>query len=143
MQPAVPVDFLAVAIATIATIVLGTLWYGPLFGNTWMKHMGISKPKDMTPAMKTMMMKSYGIQTVASLIMVFVMAHSLVFASDYLGITGVMAGVQAGFWNWLGFVVPTSLGSVLWEQKSWTLWFINAGYYLVTLIVVGVILAIM
>jgi len=41
---------------------------------------------------------------------------------------------------WLGLVVPVSLGIVLWEGKSWKLWFINASSYLVTLLAMGIIL---
>ena len=51
------------------------------------------------------------------------------------------AGLQGGFWNWLGFVMPVTLGIVLWEGKSWKLFGINAGYYLVSLPIMGVILA--
>ena len=56
-----------------------------------------------------------------------------------VGIVSVLGVV--GFWNWLGFVAPVTLGSVLWEGKSPKLWVLNNGYYLVSLIVMGVILA--
>lgn len=48
---------------------------------------------------------------------------------------------MAGFWNWLGFVAPVTLGAVLWEGKHWKLWFLNNGYYLVTLLLMGAVLA--
>ena len=73
--------------------------------------------------------------------MAFVLSHALVFASTYLNTSGISAGLQTGFWNWLGFVVPVTVGSVLWDGKPWKLWFINAGYYLVMLLIMGVILA--
>jgi hypothetical protein len=55
--------------------------------------------------------------------------------------TGVAAGLQAAFWNWLGFVAPVTIGSVLWESRPWKFWFITAGYYLVVLLINGAILA--
>jgi hypothetical protein len=70
-----------------------------------------------------------------------VLAHSLVYASAYMKVTGVSAGLMAGFWNWLGFIAPVTLGVVLWEGKSWKLWFLQGGHYLVSLLVMGVILA--
>ncbi len=143
MQPAVPVNPLAILLCVIASVVIGSLWYGPFFGKQWMKIVGIEMPKTMTPKVKKMMMKSYGIQIVGSIVMAFVMAHSMVFAMAYLGITGVSAGLQGGFWNWLGFVAPVLLGPVIWEGKPWKLWFINAGYHLVNLCVMGVIIAVM
>lgn len=143
MQPAVPINPLAILACVIVAVALGSVWYGPLFGKSWMKMSGIEMPKKMTPAVKKMMMKSYGIQLIGSILMAFVMAHSMVFAMTYLGITGISAGLQGGFWNWLGFVAPVTLGAVIWEGKPWKLWFINAGYYLVLLSVMGIIIAMM
>ncbi len=51
------------------------------------------------------------------------------------------AGVSVGFGAWIGFVAPVSLGIVLWDGKPWKLWMINAGYYLVGLLLIGSILA--
>src|SRR5258706_2519733 len=142
MNIAVPISYLAVLVAAASSVVLGFLWYGPLFGKMWMKWTGMKMPKTMTPKMKQMMMRSYGLTIVGSLIMSFVLAHALIFASAYLPITGVAAGLMTGVWNWLGFVVPISLNSVLWEGKSWKLWALNNGYALVALSMMGVILAI-
>jgi hypothetical protein len=73
--------------------------------------------------------------------MAYVLSHSIVFANFYLGTSGIYGGLMAGFWNWLGFVAPVTLGSVLWEGKSWKLWCFNNSYYLVMLLVMGVILS--
>ena len=54
-----------------------------------------------------------------------------------------MGGIKVGIMAWLGFVAPTMLGSVLWENKSWNLYAINAGYYLVSFALMGAVLAIL
>src|SRR5688572_26784541 len=98
----VPVNYLAIFAATILSVVLGSLWYGPLFGKTWTKLMGWSKSEmEKGAADKNEMMKSYGLQFVGSVVMMFVLSHTLVFAKAYLGSEGVSAGLQTGFWNWL------------------------------------------
>ena len=140
-MPVVPINYLALLACAVASMVLGSLWYGPLFGKSWMKEMGISKPDTMDAKMKKEMNKSYSLMFVGSLVMAYVLAHSLVFASTYLKVEGVSAGVMAGFWSWLGFIAPVTLGSVLWEHKSWKLWMLNNGYQLVNICVAGVILA--
>jgi hypothetical protein len=71
-----------------------------------------------------------------------VLTHNLAFGEAYTHAMGVSAGLQAGFWNWLGFVVPTTMGAALWEGKPWKYWMIIAGDWLVTLLVMGVILAV-
>jgi hypothetical protein len=133
------INYWAVLGAAVSSMVVGFLWYGLLFKKQWMALMGYTS--ENMGQMKMTATKAYAIQFVASLVMACVLAHSLVYASFYLGVEGVYAGVMAGFWSWLGFVVPVSLGVVLWENKSWSLWFINASHYLASLVVMGVILS--
>jgi len=141
-MPVIPINYIAVLLASVASMVIGFLWFGPLFGTQWMALSGIKMPTKAE--MKQMnMSKNYALAFLGALVFSFVMAHSLVFASEYLGVYGVSAGLQAGFWNWLGFVVPVLLATVNWEGKPWKLFAIHASYYLVQFLVVGVILALM
>ncbi len=133
---AVTVNYLAILLCGVVSMVLGSLWYGPLFGKMWMSLSGVSMGGE-----KKSMTKSYLIAFVGALIMAFVLAHALVFAAAYLKASGVSGGLMAGFWNWLGFVAPVTLGMVLWEGKSWKLWTLVNGYHLVQLLIFGVILS--
>lgn len=138
----VPINYWAVFAAAVLSMVIGSIWYGPLFGNVWTKMMGWTKAEIAKGAAdKNAMMKAYGLQALGSIIMAFVLAHALVFAKSYLGTSGVSAGIQTGFWNWLGFMAPVSLTSVLWEGKPWKLWFLNNGYNLITLMAMGLLLS--
>lgn len=38
----VPVNYLAILVAAVLSMVLGFLWYGPLFGKEWTKLMGVT-----------------------------------------------------------------------------------------------------
>lgn len=135
-----PVNYLAVFAAAIASMILGWLWYGPLFGKTWMALSGLTEEK-MAVAKSKGMGKMYLLTFIGSLVMSFVLAHALIFASAYLKASGISAGLTAGFWNWLGFIAPVTLGIVIWDGKPWKLWFLNNSYQLITLLVMGVILA--
>jgi len=72
--------------------------------------------------------------------MAYVLAHATVFGIAYTGIGGAVGGMLGAFYYWLGFAVPLTAGSYLWEGKSIKLWVLNAGYYLVSLLVMGAIL---
>ena len=135
----VPVNYIAVLACVVVAMVLGYIWYGPLFGKEWMRLMGINRDS-MSGGDKNMGML-YGIQAVGALVMAFVMSHALIFAAAYLHESGISAGLQTGFWNWAGFVAPVTIGMVLWEGKPWKLWMIIAGYWLLTMCTMGVILA--
>jgi hypothetical protein len=50
-------------------------------------------------------------------------------------------GLNAAFWNWLGFFLPVQMGRVAWEMKRWGLVVINSSFDLVRLLLFGLILA--
>lgn len=140
----VPINYLAVLVSALGAVVLGGLWFGPIFGKTWMKEVGF-KTEDMEkakadPEIKKAMMKSYLLVAVGALLSAFVLAHSLVFSTYYLDVRGPLAGLESAFWIWLGFTAPALMGSVLWEGKTWKYWAIVAGYYLVSFGMMAVVL---
>ena len=137
----VPINYLAVLVCGVSNMVIGFLWYGPLFGKAWMKLSGMTQ-RDLEGSKKKGMSKGYAMAFVGALLMAFVLDHALIFASSYLGVTGIMAGLTAGFWNWLGFVAPVTMGVVLWEGKPWKYWLITYSYYLVGFLLMGSILAV-
>ena len=141
-MPVVPINYLAILACGVANMVIGFLWYGPLFGKPWADMMGFkfSTPEEQKK-MQGKMMPGYIVSFIGALLMAYVLAHSLFFVSKYLQVYGASAGLQAGFWNWLGFIAPVTIGIVFWESKPWKLWFINAGYWLASLLVMGLILA--
>jgi hypothetical protein len=120
----IPINYMAVIGAAISNMVLGFLWYGPLFGKQWMHLMGFTH------------------ESMDAFLMAYVFAHAYLFGSTYLNTYGVASGMMAAFWNWLGFIAPVTVGSVIWDGKPWKLWCINAGYYLVALLLMGVIMGI-
>ena len=130
----VTLNYTAILGAAAAAILLGFLWYGPIFGKYWMKLMGFSKA-DMEKAKKGMG-KRYAIMVVGTLVGAYVMAHFV----DYLSASTAKEAGMVGFWLWLGFVAPVTLGSVLWEGKSWSLWILNNAYQLVMLKMMAIIL---
>lgn len=133
----ISINYFAVVAAAISQMVLGFLWYGPVFGKQWMALSGHSQEK-MKQQMKDKSMASlYATAFIGSLVMAYVLAH---FAAVW-GAMDVMGAFQLAFWTWLGFIATVLLGSVLWEGKPVTLYVLNAAYQLVSLVVMAVIIA--
>jgi len=131
LLPAVTVNYTAIVAAAVASFVVGWLWYGPLFGKTWMKLTGM---KEM--GKKDDMMQSMVIMFVGTLITAWVL-------SAFLQLTGSMtlsAALPVALWVWLGFQAPEAAGVVLWEGKSWNLFFLNAAQKLVNLLAIAAVL---
>ncbi|HVS79549.1 MAG TPA: DUF1761 domain-containing protein [Candidatus Paceibacterota bacterium] len=131
------INFLAVLIAAVASMIVGSIWYGPLFGKRYIREMGWENhTPEERERMKKSMTKSYVIQFVASFVMFFVL--------DWYINTGINTGLTAGIGNafgaWIGFIVPIKLGDVLWGGKKSLFW-LSIGNTLVTLLVGGAILS--
>jgi hypothetical protein len=137
----VPVNYWAILVSGIASMALGYLWFGPLFGKMYIKLSGLDQlsATEKEEAMKSMT-KSYTITFIGSLVMAWVLVHAIIFAQAYLKTSGLSAGLLTGFMSWLGFIATVSLGMVLWERKPWKLWFLTNGYQLVQLLIMGAIL---
>lgn len=132
------VNILGILLAGVASMVVGFVWYGPLFGKPWSKLMGWDA-KSMDKIKKEMNMgKTYGASFVGSLVMAFVLAQLLgITKSDTL-----VAGAMMGFWAWLGFVAPVQFTDVLFGEKNINLFYINTGYQLASLLAMGAVLTI-
>ena len=75
MQPEFSINFLAVLVCVVVAMPVGFLWFGPLFGKAWAKHMGF---EDMEPPGGGAMAKSMGLYALGSLLIAFVLAHSII-----------------------------------------------------------------
>jgi hypothetical protein len=127
-------NFIAVLVGAIINMVVGAVWYSPLlFAKEWMKLTG----KKMTSSDKNAANKMYGISFVISLVLSYVLAHFLFFTSAHTAVEGV----KTALWVWVGFVTATQLPSFLFEGRPTKLFAINAGYYLVSLVIMGAVLA--
>lgn len=139
----VHVNNVAILIAVVANFVLGWLWYGPLFGKSWAKEMGMSM--DVKPAagvmIKGMIFMIIGCYLTANVLAHDAAAWAMVPGMSMGDISAVKFGFMGGFYTWLGFFLPQQLSGVAWENKSWKLFGINVAYSFVALQVVSQILS--
>ncbi|MBI3379317.1 DUF1761 domain-containing protein [Candidatus Gottesmanbacteria bacterium] len=134
-MPQIDVNWLAIFVSAVVSMVIGFLWYGPLFGKQWMKLMDMTE-KNMQGAKKGMQ-AMYAKSFVTMLVLGYVLAV-------FVGISGdgnVTEGALTGFWLWLGFMATTGFTETLFSGKSMNLFFINTGYQLAYMLVMGGMLA--
>ncbi len=123
------VNYLAVLVAAIVGMVVGFIWYSPkVFGKMWMKLSGVN-PKD----------KPDKINMVWAFISQLVMAYVLAL---FVQAGNLNASLQTSLLIWLGFIGTITLGSVLWQGKSWKLWFLNNAHNVVSIMVMAAIIAV-
>lgn len=121
-------------VAALANYLIATIWYALIFGKIWKRLTGIS---DMKPAPINMLLVFIG-----SLVLSFVLYHSIVFGNAYFKISGLSGGLMGGFFGWFGYIAPVTLSTKLYEKKPWGLWLLDNVFWLISLLVMGSILAV-
>jgi hypothetical protein len=130
----VDMNYLAILVSGIISMIVGALWYGPLFGKIWMKEEGFTQEdltKDFNPA------KTYSLAFLGALTAIYVLARVM----GYIGTLNVAEGLRTAFLCWLGFIAATKMTNYLFERKTVKLFFINSLYHLVNLLIASVILS--
>ena len=127
----IQINFWAVLAAMASAMILGSLWYGPLFGKQWMKLNNFT-PADLkagAPMWKTI---------VVTAIMYLIAAFGL---SMYLGEEpGISFGAFAGFATAFFWIGTSKFNNVTYERQSKKLWLLHFGYDVVVYTVMGIII---
>ena len=124
-------NWLAVLAAGVSAFILGGIWYSPaLFGKAWMKENNIS----LEQVQKGNKAKIFGWSFILSLVMAVNLA---MFVSDpKIDFTmTIVYGLLTGVWIFCGIAIVA-----LFEHRSARYIFINGGYMLVALTLMGAIL---
>ena len=128
------VNFLAVVVAAAAPMVLGAIWYGPLFGRLWMRAHGHTAER--LEEMKQGMGRAYGLSFVCYLVMATVLAVLI----GWVGAAVLWTGVWLAFLCWLGFAATIGLTAHLFSDRRPAAYLLDAAFQLVYLLAMGAIL---
>lgn len=126
------INWIAVALGAVFSMILGTLWYGPLFGKLWLRMIGKKAEEiDSNPAM-------YLITFIAAF------AGSLVLAVlvTSLGIDTWTGGLLAGAIVWVGVGFTGLVSTSIFNEVKFGVVLLFALYQLVVYVVEGVVFAI-
>ena len=125
------VNWLAIVLATVASMALGAAWYGVLSAQ-WLAASGRTKedidPKDFMP---------YVWSVIVQLVMAYFLA---VLTPPLAGAMTIGHGLQIAFLMWLGFVATSMILNHRYQGKPWSLTVIDSGYILAALLVQGLVL---
>ncbi len=157
-----PFNPISVLVAAFATLVIGFVWYNPkVFGTIWTNETGMTEEK----AKQSNMLKVFGFTILFSLMISFATPGLVIHQMGALAMVGgpgeaekalpsyaaFMAdygdhfrsykhGALHGFISGLFIAFPILGVNAMFDQKSWKLLFVTAGYWIVTLTVMGAII---
>jgi len=116
--------------------VVGALWYAPFgFGRWWERAHGYDDP-----ARKAVLMASAPRNYLASLVVYVVLALVLRFFLYRLAASDASSAVRLAVLVWLGFVATIGLTTVVFALQPLSLWAIDAGFQLVYMCLMALIL---
>jgi len=125
------INWLAIVVAGMSAFMVGGIWYSKvLFGNAWMTDSNLT----MEQIQAGNKGKIFGFTALFSLIMAVNLGMFLADAKTDLA-WGTTAGFLAGIWTFSAIAIHS-----LFELKCWRLIFINGGYSIVSLTIMGAII---
>ena len=132
------INYVVILGCAILAMIVGAIWYGPLFGKVWMDIVGMDAEDE---AARKAMQKSAGplylVQFLLVIGQLYILAH---FVQGWKE----ASGIEVAVWLWLGFVMPTLAAASMWTVDSvkvkWTRFLIQAGYQLLMFVIFGYIL---
>lgn len=157
------VNFLALLLAALSTLVVGFIWYSPkVFGTIWMKETGLTE-ESMKGAN---MIKIFGLSIVYAFLISFVLQMVVIHQFGALGMIGgdttkalpsynaFMAdygtafrtfkhGALHGFMTGLFMIFPVIGTGALYERKSFKYVMVTSGFWIVSFMIMGGIICMM
>jgi hypothetical protein len=152
-------NWIAIFVSALATLVVGFVWYHPkVFGTAWMKETGLTEEE----LAKGNMLKIFGLTYIFSLLIVMIEMTLTIHQTGAMGMIGGFQkinealpsfnafmtdygtafrtfkhGALHGFVSGLFFAFPLIAINGLFERKTWKYIWIHAGYWIVTLTIMG------
>ena len=130
------VNWLAVLVCAVLSMVIGFVWYGPLFSKPWSRLTGWTDEK--IAAAKSNMAVTY----IKAFLFAFIIASILALTLLSINAKGVGDAVTAAVVLWAGFTGATIGVNMTFERRPLSLFGIEAGYHLLALIVYAVVLSV-
>lgn len=125
-------NYIANIVAAIACFLFEAIWYSTFFstwlsgiGRTdeWLKHSGPGLP----------------VQFATALVMAALMATAISCVTQLTGKQTALRGIKVGALLWAGFVLTTCSTEYIFEVRPISLFLVNAGYWLLGMMLMGAI----
>lgn len=154
------INFLALLLAAVSTLVVGFIWYNPkVFGTIWMNETGMTEEK----AKNANMIKIFGMSIVYAFFLSFILQMLTIHQFGALGMVGgdpalakpsyeaFMAdygdafrtfkhGALHGFLTGIFLAIPLIGTNSLYEGRSWKYVLVTGGFWTVCFTIMGAII---
>jgi hypothetical protein len=131
-RPQVRFHFPAIFVAAIACFLFEAVWYS-LFLNAWIH--GIGHNMEWLEAQKV----SFPLQAATALVSAALLAMAISAFTQLTGPQTALRGMRIAIALWLGCVLTTYATEYVFEVRSYSIFAINTGFWLVGMVLMGAI----
>lgn len=131
------INWFAVLLCGVASMIVGFLWYGLFFQKAWVAL--IKKTEEELAAMQKGAAKAYMFSFISYLVMAVILANVFIAVKA----EGILDAISWAFLLWLGIAAVTRLEGVFYEKRPGKLFLINTFFNLVMMTLFAVILTIL
>ncbi|WP_221564944.1 DUF1761 domain-containing protein [Alkalihalobacillus sp. TS-13] len=128
------ISILGIALAAVANFMIGALWYSPLlFANIWIETVNKTR-EDFSSS-------SANLGHLLTFLGGIISAYVLSLLIQLFDPITLWSGATLGFLAGIGFSVVREISPTIFEGRNTVLFFISAGYHVVSLTIMGTIVA--
>jgi len=117
-------------VVAVLNMVVGFIWYGPLFSKLWMREVGLSEKE---------IGNGPGIGYLYTMVAAFIMGCVASFLVGLTGVTSVADGLVLGLLIGVGFVATSFATTYIFSMRSLKLYFIDVTYQVITIVLAGAV----
>lgn len=132
------INYWAVVLATLSSMVVGSIWYTPrVFGNYWMKTAGITPSGNARDAVWPIV-----VTLIVSFVTAWVLAGAAFIAWDFYGGSFLLNAVVTAIVLWAGFTAARFITHDAFDGRPSGLTVLNIAHELVTLLIMALIIGV-
>ena len=132
------INYWAVLLATVAAIVIGSVWYTPrVFGDRWRKWGQVTDPETSAQAWLPIL-----VSVALAFLLAWVLAGSVAIAWHFYGGTYLGSAIVTGLTLWAGFTGGRFITHDVFAGRPSQLTILNISYELVLVLVMSVIIGV-
>lgn len=132
------INYIAVMLATLSTLVVGFIWYAPpVFGRVWMREARVNPTGGRKSAVRPVI-----VSTLVSFLTAWVLAGATWLAYDFYEGSFLVNALLTAVILWAGFTAARFVVHDQFDNRTWKLTALNAGHDLVTVLVMALIIGV-
>ncbi len=133
------INYWAVILATLSSMVVGSVWYHPrVFGTYWMRAAEVTPSGDAKDAVRPIL-----VTLVVSFVTAWVLAGAVFIAWDFYGGSYFANSVVTAILLWAGFTAARFVTHDAFDRRPTGLTVLNVAHEFVTLLIMAIILGLL